>query len=326
MPFELRLERAAPPLSSDDAPSVALSFLRKVGAVPESFARDGGDGAGAPAARALVECLMAQPERSWAAREIAKAIAVPPGQVYRALLKFEALDWVSTDDEGPKGALSGKRFRLRFGSLASAWKFSELAAGLCLERYGELASAIEGRVAPHRAKPAGRAPRAQPSAAASREPFVMELSDRALRTDGSPKELCEQLLLATGAIGDRTGGRKVATLPSFRLFYSAFVLGGERWWSLDDLAKEAPSTRPTLVKHLRRLEGLDLLERSGVEDDAGATRSHFRLRHGSLAKAFEYTDARAHLALDSMGRWAAHLDKLVSEGRAAPGKAATRRR
>jgi hypothetical protein len=256
---------------------------------------------------------MAHPERSWSAAEMAKAVGVPVGHAYRAVLKFEALDWLTTDDEGPKGALAGKRFRLRFGSLPSAWRFTELAAGVALERYGAVAGAIEDRVSPHRAKVAGKAAlgKPKPSMAPSREAFVMRLDDRPLSMEGTAKELCERFLLALGAIGDRTGGRKVAALPSFRLFYSAFVLGGERWWSLDDLQEEAPTTRPTLLKHLRRLEGLDLLERGAVDDGAGGARARFRLHHGSLARAFDFTDARARLALESMGRWAAHLDGLV---------------
>lgn len=326
MPFALRLERAAPPLQSDDAPAVALSFLRKVGVVSEGFDAGEAGARGPPAPRVLVECLLSHPDRSWSAAEMAKALAVPPGQVYRALLKFEALDWLSTDDEGPKGAMAGKRFRLRFGSAASAFRFTELAAGLCLDRYGALAKAIEEKVAPHRPKAAGRAAPPRTAPPAEREAFVIHVSDRPLSLAGTPKELSERLLLATGAIGDRTGGRKVGTLPSFRLFYSAFVLGGERWWALDELAKEAPSTRPTLVKHLRRLEGLDLIERAAVADGDGVARSRFRLRHGSLARAFEHTDARARLALDSMGRWAAHLDKLVAESPAPPQRPAPRRR
>jgi hypothetical protein len=327
MPFELRLERAPPPLTSEDAPAVALAFLRKVGAVPEGYDPLGAGPGGPPTVRVLVNCLMARPERSWSAAEMAKALSVPVGQVYRAVLKFEALDWVSTDDEGPKGALAGKRFRLRFGSAARAWRFTDLGATLCLERYAALASAIESRVAPHRAKAPAKAAGAKAAPAPpSREVFLMQLSDRPLPTEGTPKDLSEAFLLTLGAIGDRTGGRKVSTLPSFRLFYSAFLMGGERWWSLDELSKEAPSTRPTLLKHLRRLEGLDLLERAATEDEFGIRRGQFRLRHGSLSRAFEFTQARARLALDSMARWAEHLDKLVAAGAAPPPKGSPRRR
>jgi hypothetical protein len=327
MPFELRLERAPPPLTSEDAPAVALAFLRKVGVVAAGYDPLGAGPGGPPTVRVLVECLLGHPERSWAAAEMSKVLSLPVGHVYRAVLKFEALDWVSTDDEGPKGALAGKRFRLRFGTAARAWRFSDLGASLCLERYGALAATIESRVAPHRAKAPARPAGAKGAAPSpSREAFVMQLSDRPLPTEGTPKDLSEAFLLALGAIGDRTGGRKVSALPSFRLFYSAFLLGGDRWWALDELAKEAPSTRPTLMKHLRRLEGLDLLERSAVEDEFGIRRGQFRLRHGSLARAFEFTQARARLALDSMGRWAEHLDKLVEAGGTSGPKGSARRR
>jgi hypothetical protein len=321
--FALRLERAAPPLSSDDPHAVALAFLRKVGALSEGYdpLAEGEGAAASPPVRVLVDCFMMERERSWSAAEMAKALSVPVGQVYRTVLKFEALDWIAGAGQDTEGALPGKRFALRFGTLSDAWRFSELAAGLCIDRYGELAKTIEERVAPHREKAGvkGAAPKGVESASA-REAFVMQLSDAPLPSEGAPKDLAGAFLHALGVIPDRTGGRKPLTLPSFRVFYLAFLMGGERWWSFEELSKQAPSTRPTLLKHIRRLEGLDLLERAGVEDELGFARRHWRLRHGSLARAFEFTDARARLALDSMSRWAGHLDKLVAEGGGRPRK------
>jgi hypothetical protein len=318
MPFALRLERAAPPLHSDDVRSVCSSFLRKLGVMQEGYdpvVDAGADTNILPPVRALVDCLLLEPDRSWSAAEIAKAVKAPVGQVYRTLLKFEGLDWLAAAGQAPKGALAGKRFRLRFGSLTNAWRFTDLAASLCLERYAALAKAVEGRAATAREKTAAKAPAAGGVGGGAREQFVLRLSDEVLPADGSLKDLTGAFLNAVGVIPDRTGGRKPATLPSFRLFYGAFLLGGERWWGFDDLARAAPSTRPTLLKHLRRLEGLDLLERASFPDEFGFARRHWRLRHGSLQRAFEFTDARARLALDSMGRWAEHIEKLAEAER-----------
>jgi DNA-binding MarR family transcriptional regulator len=147
----------------------------------------------------------------------------------------------------------------------------------------------------------------------------MELRDDILPSEGTPKDLTAAFLQAVGIIPERTGGIKPQQLPSFRVFYHGFLLHGERWQDLRALTKVAGSTRPTLQKHLRRLEGLDLVERAAFPDDYGFPRRHWRLRQGSLAHAFEFTDARARLSLDSMGRWAAHLDELAAtdRGRAA---------
>jgi hypothetical protein len=296
--------------------------LRKVGVVSEGYDPLLGqeeDSGAAPPARILVDCLMLEPQRSWSAAEIAKATEIPLGRVYRTLLKFEALDWISDAGDPPKGALAGKRFQLRFGTLTDAWKFTELAAGLCLERYGRLAKALEDRVSPLREKPPKAL--APPGGGGSpREAFVLRLSDKVLMEGGAPKELAAQFLNAVGAIPDRTGGRKPQALPSFRLFYSAFLVGGDRWWSFEELAKIVPSTRPTLLKHLRRLEALDLLERAAFPDEFGFPRRRWRLRHGSIARAFEFTDARARIALDGMARWAEHLQKLTDASRERPRK------
>lgn len=319
MPFLLRLERAAPPLASEDLRSVALSFLRKVGVVTEGYdpllpAEAGPKGG--PPVRVLVDCFLLKPDRSWSAAEIARELRVPLGQVYRTVEKMRALDWIQDARDERPGALAGRHYRLRFGSLPESWKFTSLSAGLCLDRYGRAARALEQRVASMR-RGAGeerRVPKSSGEAAgAAREAFVLRLSDDPLPLDVSARDLAAAFLHVTGVVPDRTGGRKIQSLPSFRLFYGAFLLGGARWWSLEELASEARSTRPTLVKHLRRLEGLDLLERATVEDEFGFPRRRWRLRQGSLDRAFAFTDARARLALDAMARWADHIEGLAQQ-------------
>jgi hypothetical protein len=276
--------------------------------------------------RVLVDCFLAQPDRSWSVAEMARATKVPSGQVYRAVWKMQGLDWLSDAGVRTRAPLAGRRFQLRFGSLADAWSFTELAAGHCLARYSALAKAVEDRVKGRRLAPGAGQPTGKASASAGRGDFVMLLADEPLPLDGAPKEMAQAFLHAVGFIPDRTGGRAPQDLPSFRAFYHGFLMGGERWYDFNGLQKVAGSTRPTLQKHLRRLEGLDLVERAAFPDENGFPRRYWRLRHGSLSRAFEFTDARARLALDSMGRWAAHIDTLASALRQRPAKGRSRPR
>lgn len=329
MPFSLRLERAPPPLSSQDTAAVALSFLRKVGVVSEGYdplaSGGGGPEASAPV-RVLVDCFLAEPDRSWSVAELGKATKIPTGQVYRAVWKMQGLDWLSDAGRRTRAALAGRRFQLRFGRLQDAWTFTDLAAGHCLARYAALAKVIEDRVKGRRRAPGAGQPKGKATASGGRGEFVMQLTDGVLPTEGSPKELTIAFLHAVGFIPERTGGRSPETLPSFRAFYHGFLMSGDGWLDFAALTKTAGSTRPTLQKHLRRLEGLDLVERAAFPDENGFPRRHWRLRHGSLARAFEFTDARARLSLDAMGRWAAHIDDLAAAGRAAPKKGRSRKR
>lgn len=329
MPFALRLERAPPPLSSEDTGAVALAFLRKVGVVSEGYdpLADGGGGPEASApVRVLVDCFLAEPERSWSVAELGEATKIPTGQVYRAVWKMQSLDWLSDAGRRTRAALAGRRFQLRFGRLQDAWTFTELAAGHCLTHYAALAKNIEERVKARRKPAGGGQPKGPGTASGGRGEFVMELSDQLLPSEGSPKELTLAFLHAVGFIPERTGGRAPETLPSFRAFYHGFLMNGDRWLDFAALQKTAGSTRPTLQKHLRRLEGLDLLERAAFPDENGFPRRHWRLRQGSLARAFDFTDARARLSLDAMGRWAAHIDALSEADRSRPKKGRARKR
>jgi len=329
MPFALRLERAPPPLSSEDTSAVALSFLRKVGVVSEGYdplSEAGGGPEGSAPVRVLVDCFLREPDGSWSVAELARATRIPAGQVYRAVWKMQALDWLSDAGRPAQPALAGRRFQLRFGRLQDAWSFTELAAGHCLARYAALAKAIEERVKARRGAPAGPEPRGKAAESAGRGEFLIALTDAPLPRDGAPKDLAVAFLHATGLIPERTGGRKPVELPSFRVFFQGFLLQGDRWQDFAALSKVAGSTRPTLQKHLRRLEGLDLVERAAFPDENGFPRRHWRLRQGSLVRAFEFTDARARLSLESMGRWAAHLDALAAADRERAKKARPRRR
>lgn len=324
MPFTLRLERAAPPVSSDDPHAVALAFLRKVGVVGEGYdplSADGQGPEGSAPVSVLVDCFMAEPDRSWSAAEISKQTKHPLGQVYRALWKMQGLDWLTDSGRPGKVALAGRRYRLRFGSLTQAWSFTELAAGHCLSSYAAMAKAIEEKMAPARAKGAAKPAPKESKPAADRAEFVMRLSDEVNLPTQNAREMGASFLEALGVIPERTGGRKPQQLPSFRVFFNAFLVGGERWQGFEELAASAGATRPTLLKHLRRLEGLDLIERTAFDDEYGFPRRHWRLRHGSLTRAFEFTDARARLALDSMARWAEHLESLTRDGKLGAKKA-----
>jgi DNA-binding transcriptional ArsR family regulator len=144
MPFELALRYSTPLTPIADLDEALREFLRLIGYLPE-----GPDGRGAegPVVRSLAyrlvrECLLRDPTRSWYAEELAAALRTSKPTVYRHINKLKALDLLedvggSTDGKGRKG------YRLRYGSLARAWDFTEANAQNALRRYRETVNHLE---------------------------------------------------------------------------------------------------------------------------------------------------------------------------------------
>ncbi len=136
MPFELTLRYSTPltPLSNVD--EVLVEFLRMVGYLPEGEDRRAGDG---PVGRSLAyrlvrECLLRDPSRPWYAEELVAVLKTSKPTIYRHINKLKSLDLLeevsgSADGKGRKG------YRLRYGSFARAWDFTEANAQNALRRY-----------------------------------------------------------------------------------------------------------------------------------------------------------------------------------------------
>jgi DNA-binding transcriptional ArsR family regulator len=136
MPFELALRYSTPLTPVEDLDEVLQEFLRLVGYLSEG--PDGREGEGptttTPAYRLVRQCLLRDPARPWYVEELIAVLKTSKPTVYRHLNKLKSLDLLeevgsSVDGKGRKG------YRLRYGSLARAWDFTEANATNALKRY-----------------------------------------------------------------------------------------------------------------------------------------------------------------------------------------------
>jgi len=138
MPFELSVRYSTPLTPIHNADEVLTEFLRLVGYLPEHD--DGRAGEGpvreSLAYRLVRECFLRDPSRPWTAEELVAVLKTSKPSIYRHLNKLKSLDLLEeagggADEKGRRG------YRLRYGSLARAWDFTEANAQNALKRYRE---------------------------------------------------------------------------------------------------------------------------------------------------------------------------------------------
>lgn len=128
--------------------------------------------------------------------------------------------------------------------------------------------------------------------------------------ESDPRRLTREFLAQIGYLAPNSDG----SIP-FRLFYDAFLLHPEKPWTVEGLESFLDTSRPTVYRHLNKLKGIDLLEETTIEDQAGATRKAYRLRYGDLAKAWNFVEAHLRVAVENYGKTVEHLSALVTETR-----------
>jgi DNA-binding transcriptional ArsR family regulator len=147
MPFELSLRYSTPLTPITDLDEVLREFLRLVGYLPEG---EEGRGAEGPIGQSLAyrlvrECFVRDPARPWYIEELTAVLKTSKPTIYRHINKLKALDLLEevggvADGKGRKG------YRLRYGSLAKAWDFTEANAQNALRRYRETVNHLQGLV------------------------------------------------------------------------------------------------------------------------------------------------------------------------------------
>jgi len=251
-----------------------------------------------------------------------------------------------------EGAGGGRRARygLRFGSLSRAWRFCELNAECALEglrdrvelvwrdaqdrarRHGKGAGETGGKggkggrgdgggeggdggdgggaMAAAQSTPAARdAPR-------SRVRFHLVLRELPAADPGTSEAAhLRDLLIAIGYLspgrvpeGDGDAEGSVA----WRLFYGCMVRRADRSWRVEELMAKLGASKPTVYRHLRKLEAMDLLERRPIGEGPGAA-TGLRLRYGDLTWAWNLTEEHARASLGAYRETVGHLEHLLAE-------------
>ena len=242
------------------------------------------------------------------------------------------------DGEGRGEAGGGgrrSRYGLRFGSLSRAWRFCELNAECALEGLRDRVELV-WRGAEDRARGRGKgkgeggdegvvggmggdgaaalAPAAR-DASRSRVRFHLVLRELPPTDPGASEDAhLRDLLLAIGYLSPGRApedGEDAGGSVAWRLFGECMVRRADRSWRVEELMAKLGASKPTVYRHLRKLEAMDLLERGPVGEGPGAARG-VRLRYGDLTWAWNLTEEHARASLRAYRETVDHLEGLLA--------------
>jgi predicted transcriptional regulator len=98
------------------------------------------------------------------------------------------------------------------------------------------------------------------------------------------------------------------------LFMECLLKKPEKAWQVDELAVVLKTSRPTVYRHLNKLKSLDLLEEVLVEDEqTGQLKKGYKLRYGSLSKAWNFVEAHVKVALENYRKTVNHIQELIDK-------------
>lgn len=309
MTFQLRVVHPLRITGSTDGEAIAERFLCDIGYIPPGTGQRLEGGVRSSAGfKLFYHCLLTRPHHSWTAAELTPVVGATPATIYRHLQRLRELGLVAEEAQ--------QRYRFWHHSLIEAWEGVECHARLCQRIYGRLVARIEeqlggelpldkpGSESSH--EPGGQEPISDYPLAAPPESFNFVLAEvepltqdshpdsRTTAPDREVESLLGRLLMACGYLDSRSG--KVASDIPFKLFNDWLLARRDRIWTADELAVALSASRPTIYRHLNRLEQMGWLEKVILKE--GHPRiTGFRLRGGTLGRAWPLIEDKLELGL-----------------------------
>lgn len=343
MVFQLVLVSHSPPTASDDVDAVAAALLRDIGllpggldVLPDSTRRRRGRPRGrAPTAtgsadpprpgeevlasvpyRLLMDCFLRHPDQGFTVEELESRLGASRPTVYRHLQRLRDLDLLSIRDEDPDGSRR-RSYCLRFGQPSKAWRFVEVNAECALDTLRRM---VDGawRDAQGRHGKGDNDAGLHLDRTSARVSFRLPLTElHPADPDAGEDARLLALLQAVDYItpwSAAAGGDEVRSSLAYRLFRECLLDRPDRSWTMRELTAVLDTSKPTLYRHLKKLEGLDLMER-GLRGESPRSSKAFRIRYGNLSKAWNFTEEHAKRSLRAYRETVEHLEALLEEVR-----------
>jgi DNA-binding transcriptional ArsR family regulator len=332
-----------PPTASGDVDAVAAALLRDVGllpggveVVPTPKRRRGRPRKGSVEVRGsadpptpgdevltsvpyrmLMDCFFHHPDQGFTVERLCEELEASRPTVYRHLLRLREMDLLAPGDEETEGGGTRRSYHLRFGRPSKAWRFAETNAECALEALRRQVDLTWRESDPSR-KGAKEGPGLVLDRTSSRVSFQLVLSERPVPAEGTDAQ--GRLVDMMEAIGYLTPwstpreGEDITDNLAYRLFKECLLDRPDRSWTMRELMAVLETSKPTLYRHLKKLEALDLLER-GLRGESPRSSKAFRIRYGDLSKAWNFTEEHASQSLRAYRQTVEHLEALLEGGR-----------
>jgi DNA-binding transcriptional ArsR family regulator len=332
-----------PPTSSTDADAVAAALLRDVGLLPGGVEvvpaprrrrgrprkgavdlrgsadppRPGDEVLTSVPYRMLMDCFFRHPDQGFTVERLCEELEASRPTVYRHLLRLRELDLLAPGEEGGEGGGKRRSYHLRYGRPSKAWRFVETNAECALEALRRQVDEAWRESADSR-KTAEAGPGLVLDRTSSRVSFQLVLAERPPADPASDAharlvDMMEAIGYLTPWSSPRGGGDMTDNL-AYRLFKGCLMDRPDRSWTMRELMAVLDTSKPTLYRHLKKLEALDLLER-GLRGESPRSSKAFRIRYGDLSKAWNFTEEHASQSLRAYRQTVEHLEGLLEEGR-----------
>lgn len=326
MTFQLRVVHPLHITGSTDGEAITERFLSDIGYIPPGTGQRLEGGVRSSAGfKLFYNCLLTRPHHSWTAAELTPEVGATPATIYRHLQRLRELGLVAEEAQ--------QRYRFWHHSLIEAWEGVECHARLCQRNYGKMVARIEQLLGSNlpiaesdtrptkttRTDEAGDSSVDHPLAAPP-DSFNFILAEvnplaegqtpgtKALAPAQEAVALLDHLLMACGYLDSRAG--KVTSQIPFKLFNDWLLARRDRIWTADELAVALSASRPTVYRHLNRLEQMGWLEKVILKE--GHPRiTGFRLRGGSLGRAWTLIEDKLELGLRGYRKAINHLVGLA---------------
>ncbi|MEW5937216.1 MAG: helix-turn-helix domain-containing protein [Candidatus Thermoplasmatota archaeon] len=96
--------------------------------------------------------------------------------------------------------------------------------------------------------------------------------------------------------------------------FRCFLDRPDKAWVVEEICASVGVSRPTVYRQIARLKALDLIEDVGIGGDKGVRRG-YRVRYGSLAKAWNFVEANVEIAMENYRKSVEHIEALAERER-----------
>ena len=266
--------------------------------------------------RLLMDCFLRNPTEGFTVEDLEGRLEASRPTVYRHLQRLRELDLLTTREEAGDEGGHRRTYCLRFGSASRAWRFVETNAECALEGLREMVDTVWRDASSRRREERGTAELVL-DRTASHVSFRLPLADHPPVGAGpSPEARLVDMLERVGYLtpwGTVRGGEDPSDNVAYRLFKECLLDRPDRSWTTREMMAVLHTSKPTLYRHLKKLEALDLLER-GLRGESPRSSKAFRIRYGDLSKAWTFTEEHGRQALRSYRETVEHLESLLAKG------------
>lgn len=300
MAFEIYVVENTPLTDMDDVDAVALRFMENIGYIMRHYdPKTPADSVKRSVPyRMFLECFLRQQDKDWRVEELGKRLKTSVPTIYRHLAKLKAFGIM--DEEAEEG---GKVYHLQHYRFTLAWKLTEANVDAALVRYRDIIGFLQERIKREKVKDAQvtGAPKA----------FRLRVRSSRIQLKGDIDDVLPGFLEDVDYLSDQGPGEEdpLKGIP-YQIVKDCLFARPDKYWDVDELRTKLRTTRPTIYRHLNKLEAMGLMERKPVGKKVPPKKAH-RIRYGSLSKAWNFVEEYAKVAMDNYRLTVNHLDSLL---------------